>query len=136
MLVAATIERWIAQLTSELNYSELLIFSCTYVSAVDLGHLLICRFHWALGEAATSRDEIVRRIVRVRTFTAIRYWLLMFFDIDFVSNRELRLLFAEWLNSLQREPILQKHRDALVSAVIVTVRAFLTCFVENCAAAL
>ena len=122
MLVAATIERWIAQLTSELNYDELLIFFLTYrtyVSAVDLGHLLICRFHWALGEAATSRDEMVRRIVRVRTFTAIRYWLLTFFDVDFVPNRELRLLFAEWLNSLRRDPILQKHRDALVSAVIM-----------------
>ncbi|KAI0651209.1 hypothetical protein C8Q79DRAFT_19739 [Trametes meyenii] len=116
MLVAATIERWIAQLTSELNYDELLIFFLTYrtyVSAVDLGHLLICRFHWALGEATGSRDEMVRRIVRVRTFTAMRYWLLTFFDVDFVPNRELRLLFADWLNSLRRDPILQKHRDAL-----------------------
>ncbi|KAI9060140.1 ras GEF [Trametes sanguinea] len=116
VLVAATIERWIAQLTSELNYDELLIFFLTYrtyVSAVDLGHLLICRFHWALGEATSSRDEMVRRIVRVRTFTAIRYWLLTFFDVDFVPNRELRLLFADWLNSLRRDPILQRHRDAL-----------------------
>nr|VWO96952.1 Guanyl nucleotide exchange factor Sql2 [Ganoderma boninense] len=116
VLVAATIERWIAQLTSELNYDELLIFFLTYrtyVSAVDLGHLLICRFHWALGATSNSRDEMVRKIVRVRTFTAIRYWLLTFFDVDFVPNRELRLLFAEWLNSLRRDPILQKHRDAL-----------------------
>ncbi|OJT12320.1 hypothetical protein TRAPUB_11095 [Trametes pubescens] len=116
MLVAATIERWIAQLTSELNYDELLIFFLTYrtyVSAVDLGHLLICRFHWALGESTNCRDESVPRIVRVRTFTAIRYWLLTFFDVDFVPNRELRLLFADWLNSLRRDPILQKHRDAL-----------------------
>ncbi|KAH9920878.1 ras GEF [Epithele typhae] len=116
MLVAATIERWIAQLTSELDYDELLIFFLTYrtyVSAVDLGHLLICRFHWALGETMTSRDEMVRKIVRVRTFTAIRYWLLTFFEVDFVPNRELRLLFADWLNSLRRDPIMQKHRDAL-----------------------
>ncbi|KAI0759046.1 hypothetical protein C8Q74DRAFT_1372915 [Fomes fomentarius] len=116
MLVAATIERWIAQLTSELNYDELLIFFLTYrtyVSAVDLGHLLICRFHWALGETTSNRDEMVRKIVRVRTFTAIRYWLLTFFDVDFVPNRELRMLFADWLNSLRRDQILTKHRDAL-----------------------
>ncbi|KAI0742836.1 hypothetical protein C8Q80DRAFT_1190902 [Daedaleopsis nitida] len=116
MLVAATIERWIAQLTSELNYDELLIFFLTYrtyVSAVDLGHLLICRFHWALGETTSSRDEMVRKIVRVRTFTAIRYWLLTFFDVDFVPNRELRMLFADWLNTLRRDQILMKHRDAL-----------------------
>ena len=121
MLVAATIERWIVQLTSELNYDELLIFFLTYrtyISAVDLGHLLICRFHWALGETSTSRDEMVRKIVRVRTFTAIRYWLLTFFDVDFVPNRELRTLFAEWLNSLRRDPILTKHRDALVRCFI------------------
>ena len=75
MLVAATIERWIAQLTSELNYNELLIFLFmyrTYVSAVDLGHLPICQFHWALGETITSRSDMVRKIVLVRTFTAIR----------------------------------------------------------------
>ena len=68
MLVATTIEQWIAQLTSELNYNELLIFFltyCTYVLAVDLRHVLICWFHWALGEAATSRHEMVRRIVRM-----------------------------------------------------------------------
>ncbi|KAH9943754.1 ras GEF [Amylocystis lapponica] len=116
MLVAATIERWIAQLTSELNYDELLIFFLTYrtyVSAVDLGHLLICRFHWALGEPTSSRDETIRRIVRVRTFTAIRYWLLTFFNVDFAPNRELRVLFADWLNSLRRDPVLQRHKDAL-----------------------
>ena len=64
MLVAATIERWIAQLTSELNYDELLIFFLTYrtyVSAVDLRHVLICRFHWTLGEAAMSHHKMVRR---------------------------------------------------------------------------
>lgn len=94
MLVAATIERWIAQLTSDLNYDELLIFFLTYrtyVSAVDLGHLLICRFHWALGESTNCRDDAEKvektaRIVRVRTFTAIRYWLLTFFDVDFVPS--------------------------------------------------
>ncbi|PCH43076.1 ras GEF [Wolfiporia cocos MD-104 SS10] len=113
MLLAATIERWIAQLTSELNYDELLAFFLTYrtyVSALDLGHLLICRFHWALGEPTSSRDRdvMVRRIVRVRTFTAIRYWVVTFFDADFVPNRELRQLFANWINSLRRDPILQR----------------------------
>lgn len=119
VLVAATIERWIAQLTSELNYDELLIFFLTYrtyVSAEDLGHLLICRFHWALGQPTSAHDEMVRRIVRVRTFIAIRYWLLTFFSVDFVPNRELRLLFAHWLNSLLKDPILERHKDASVSS--------------------
>lgn len=116
VLVAATIERWIAQLTSELNYDELLIFFLTYrtyVSALDLGHLLICRFHWALAQPSSTHDETVRRIVRVRTFIAIRYWLLTFFNIDFVPNLELRVLFADWLNTLRKDTILARHKDAM-----------------------
>lgn len=118
VIVAATIERWIAQLTSDLNYDELLNFFLTYrtyISALDLCHLLICRFHWALGQHTSSHDEMVRRIVRVRTFVAIRYWLLTFFSVDFLPNRELRLLLANWLNTLIRDPILKRHSDGLVS---------------------
>ncbi|KAH7882692.1 hypothetical protein F5I97DRAFT_1816323 [Phlebopus sp. FC_14] len=116
VLVAATIERWIAQLTSELNYDELLNFFLTYrtyISATDLCHLLICRFHWSLSGHATKQDEMVRKIVRVRTFVAIRYWLLTFFVMDFLPNRELRLLLASWLNTLVRDPVLKKHQDGL-----------------------
>jgi len=117
VLVAATIERWLAQLTSALDYDELLVFFLTYrsyVTALDLCHLLICRFHWALGRSADGGDDMVRRVVRVRTFVAIRYWLLTFFAVDFVPNRELRLVLASWLNTLRRDPILQKHTDAMV----------------------
>lgn len=117
ILLAATIERWIAQLTSDLNYDELLNFFLTYrtyVSAVDLCHLFICRFHWALQEGSSKQDETVRRIVRVRTFVAIRYWLLTFFTVDFIPNRELRLLIADWLNALIEDPILKRHPDATV----------------------
>ncbi|KAH9921111.1 uncharacterized protein B0H18DRAFT_1021935 [Fomitopsis serialis] len=116
MLLAATIERWIAQITSELNYDELIVFLLTYrtyVSALDLGHLLICRFHWALGEPTSQRDEIARRVVRVRTFIAIRQWVVAFFDADFLPNRDLRLLYANWLNTLRRDPILDRYKDAL-----------------------
>ena len=154
VLIAATIERWIAQLTSELNYDELLIFFLTYrtyVSAVDLCHLLICRFHWALESSSSSppsaagsvrssyrlfsnpetgggqgfkngltakgpseNNDMVKRIVRVRTFIAIRYWLLTFFAIDFVPNRELRVLFGNWLNTLAKDPTLHGKKDTMV----------------------
>ncbi|KAG6866328.1 hypothetical protein C0991_005795 [Blastosporella zonata] len=116
VLIAATIERWIAQLTSDLNYDELLDFFLTYrtyISSVDLCHLLIARFHWALQKSTSLKDERIHRIVRVRTFVAIRYWLLTFFTVDFIPNRELRLLVADWLNSLLRDPILRGHTDGL-----------------------
>jgi GDP/GTP exchange factor required for growth at low temperature len=125
ILLAATIERWIAQLTSELNYDELLVFFMTYrtyIRPVDLCHLLICRLHWALGQHSGEHDEMVRQIVRVRTFVAMRYWLLTFFEVDFIPNRELRLLIAGWLNALKKDPILQKHHDAPVGA-----RSYLQC---------
>jgi len=117
ILLAATIERWIAQLTSDLNYDELLNFFLTYrtyVTAIDLCQLLICRFHWALQKPVSANDEKVRRIVRVRTFVAIRYWLLTFFTSDFLPDRELRILLTKWLNSLLREPVLKKNSDGLV----------------------
>ncbi|THV03486.1 ras GEF [Dendrothele bispora CBS 962.96] len=142
VLVAATIERWIAQLTSDLNYDELLNFFLTYrtyINSLDLAHLLIARFHWALQKSSSTatpttsvggrmlngkengnkdkgkdqeQDDFVRRIVRVRTFVAWRYWLLTFFTVDFVPNRELRLLVASWLNTLARDPILERCKDA------------------------
>lgn len=118
VLLAATIERWIAQLTSELNYDEMLSFFLTYrtyISGVDLCHLLICRFHWALQKPGSRHDEKIRRIVRVRTFVAIRYWMLTFFAVDFVPNRELRLLISDWLNALIQDPILTTHIDGVVS---------------------
>ena len=122
VLIAATIERWVAQLTSEMDYDELLVFFLTYrtyVSATDLCRVLIGRFYWALrgGEENGDTkvcDDRVRRIVRVRTFVAIRYWLIQFWPVDFVPNRELRLLMADCLNQLNRDPLLKKHVDGLV----------------------
>lgn len=116
ILLAATIERWIAQLTSDLNYDELLDFFLTYrtfISGVDLCHLLISRFQWALQAPKNSQDAKVRQVVRVRTFVAIRYWLLTFFTVDFIPNRELRLSMANWLNTLVHDPLLKQHSDGL-----------------------
>lgn len=145
VMMAATIERWIAQLTSQLDYDELLIFFLTYrayINALDLGHLLICRFHWALEEPVgnttqgvvggdAAHEIMVKQIVRVRTFVAIRYWLLTFFRIDFLPNRELCLLFANWLNTLWTDPILDRYRDAKVSlrnVILITTGADLLGF--------
>ncbi|QRW15491.1 RasGEF domain-containing protein [Ceratobasidium sp. AG-Ba] len=116
-VMAATIERWVAQLTSELNYDALLDFFLTYrayVSANDLCHLLISRFHWALEPTVSATDETVRRIVRVRTFIALRYWLSTFFQVDFLPNRALRNEFTSWLNALRKSPQLLAKPDAVI----------------------
>ena len=117
MLMAATIERWIAQLTSQYDYDELLIFYLTYrtyIGPLDLCHLLICRFHWALEEPQEPHEVMVKQIVRLRTFVAFRFWLLTFFRVDFLPNTELCLLLANWLNTLWRDPILDRYHDARV----------------------
>ncbi|KAF8749988.1 RasGEF N-terminal motif [Rhizoctonia solani] len=97
-IMAATIERWVAQLTSELNYDALMIFFLTYrgyVSANDLFHLLICRFHWALEPTTSAQDETVRRIVRVRSFICFGR----------IHN---------WLNALRKSPMLTAKPDAAI----------------------
>ncbi|KAL0573822.1 Guanine nucleotide exchange factor lte1 [Marasmius crinis-equi] len=129
-ILAATIERWLAQVTSEYNYDELLVFFLTYrtyISPLDLAHLFICRFHWAVsddpglvgngsngGAGSASGNVGIKRIVRLRTFVALRYWLTTFFVLDFLNNRELRVLMASWLNALVKDPILERYPDALI----------------------
>ncbi|KIK57605.1 hypothetical protein GYMLUDRAFT_46163 [Collybiopsis luxurians FD-317 M1] len=137
VLLAATIERWLAQLTSDLDYDELLNFFLTYrtyIGPLDLARLLMARFCWALGSSSgpapptsaspderssstplgdtfqfprasfdLNHDDVVRRIVRVRTFVAFKQWFITFFAVDFVPNRDLRLYVASHLNDLGRE---------------------------------
>ena len=131
ILLAASIERWVAQLTSELNYDELLDFFLTYrtyISPLELLHLFISRFHWSLSpspvplpepdedeeDSPAARAEMIKRVVRVRTFIALRYWLLTFFRVDFLPTPKLGLVLTTWLNALHRSPWLRNRPDAAV----------------------
>jgi hypothetical protein len=118
VMVAATIERWVAQLTSTMYYDELLVFFLTYriyMTAREVAEVLICRFHWALGQGNVEQDEAVRKIVRVRTFVAFKYWITKFFTVDFVPHADVRQLMSRWLNALRRDPLLEVYTDAGVS---------------------
>lgn len=101
-IIAATAPRIIAQITSAtfLDYQLLSDFFLTYrlfLSPVDLVEYLSCRLRWAI-----SRDDDVGRVVRVRTFVAIRHWLLNYFPDDFVPSLSLREFFAQRLNDLAK----------------------------------
>jgi hypothetical protein len=127
VMVAATIERWMAQLTSTMNYDELLVFFLTYrvyITAYDVAELLICRFHWSLGQGRVEQDESVRKIVRVRTFVAFKYWITKFFVVDFVPNAMVRQLLSRWLNALRRDPVLEMYKDAAVRLSCLAVELF------------
>ena len=101
-IIAATPARIITQITSEkfLDYELLSDFFLTvrsYLSTHDLLAYLLSRFEWAL-----SRSDDSGQVVRVRTFAALRHWILNYFSYDFVTDRDLRVEFCNRLNHLAR----------------------------------
>lgn len=133
-ILAATIERWVAQLTSQLDYEELLKFFYTYrsyISPFDLLHILIYRFQWTLTPSSDDavapegvevepeltywkEDGAIKRIVRARTCVVLRYWLSTFFAVDFLRNRRLGIMMTNWLNMIYRSKLLDNLPDAKV----------------------
>ncbi|KAF2455233.1 hypothetical protein BDY21DRAFT_350215 [Lineolata rhizophorae] len=102
-IVAATPSRLIAHITSPsfLDYELLSDFFLTFrgfTSSTDLATYLIARLKWAV-----YRADDFGRIVRVRTFVALRHWILNYFVDDFVPSYDLRLYFCELVNELARE---------------------------------
>jgi hypothetical protein len=102
-IIAATPARLIAQITSPdfLDYELLSDFFLTFrgfLSCADLLEYLLARMRWALGDAADSG-----RIARVRTFVALRHWILNYFQDDFMYNYELRQRFCDLVNQMCTE---------------------------------
>lgn len=96
---AATPARLVSEITSPkfVDYDLLSDFFLTFRSFLDtndLLHLLIARLKWAL-----TRDDEVGAVVRVRTFVAIRHWILNYFLEDYVVNYKLRKAFCDLLNT-------------------------------------
>lgn len=105
VLMAATVERWVAELTSQISPELLTGFFLTYrtfVRPLDLMRLLATRFDWAMAPPTGPEDDAARRIVRVRTFVVLRHWLLNHFGDDFVPDRRLRTALTDWLNAESR----------------------------------
>ncbi|OLL23620.1 Guanine nucleotide exchange factor LTE1 [Neolecta irregularis DAH-3] len=103
ILTAATPPRLVTAITSaeSLDYDLMGDFFLTYrlfLSPTLLLRLLEARIIWAL-----SRDDDIGRIVRIRTFVALRHWILNYFADDFVSSISLRNMFAKFLNELANE---------------------------------
>ncbi|GAA5891516.1 hypothetical protein JCM8208_007309 [Rhodotorula glutinis] len=141
VLMAATVERLVAELTSQIAPDLLADFFLTYrhyLAPLSLLHLLIARFEWSMssGPSSTSssssppptplspEDDALRRVVRVRTFVVLRYWLLNHFMDDFYPSRALRTALTTWLNDSARdERFRQSPRDLrLVKGLKKTAR--------------
>jgi hypothetical protein len=102
---AATPARIVAEITSPsfVDYDLLSDFFLTFRSfldTTDLLYMLIARLKWAL-----ARKDEVGTVVRVRTFVAIRHWILNYFVDDYVVDYELRTLFCELLNNFVNDPL-------------------------------
>ncbi|KAJ2989974.1 hypothetical protein NUW58_g3192 [Xylaria curta] len=97
-VTAATPPRLVAEITSPsfLDYDLISDFFLTFRSFLDptdLLHLLIARLRWAL-----SQNDESGMIVKVRTFVAIRHWILNYFVDDFVVDYHLRVTFCDLIN--------------------------------------
>ena len=116
-LLAATPLRLVAQITSPalVDYELLSDFFLTYrafMPPLSLFQYLECRLRWAL-----ARTDEVGKIVRVRTFVALRHWVLNYFPDDFLTDYSLRELFCQKINSLyvaQRANIVRPYADTQV----------------------
>lgn len=102
-VTAATPSRLVAEITSPsfLDYELISDFFLTFRSFLeptDLLRMLVARLRWAL-----MRDDEVGMIVRVRTFVALRHWILNYFLDDFVPEYDLRVTFCELLNEFVDE---------------------------------
>ncbi|KAL3428194.1 RasGEF domain-containing protein [Phlyctema vagabunda] len=100
---AATPARLVAEITSPtfVDYDLLSDFFLTYRSFLDtsdLLHMVLARLKWAL-----VRDDEIGTVVRVRTFVAMRHWILNYFLDDFVIDHDLRTAFCKLLNGLVEE---------------------------------
>lgn len=96
---AATPARLVAEITSPtfVDYDLLSDFFLTFRSFLetsDLLYMLIARLKWAL-----VRSDETGTVVRVRTFVAIRHWILNYFLDDYVIDYELRKSFCDLLNN-------------------------------------
>jgi hypothetical protein len=105
-VTAATPPRLVAEITSPsfVDYELLSDFFLTYRSFLepsDLLRMLFARLRWALARA----DE-VGQVVRVRTFVAVRHWILNYFMDDFFVDHSIRVTFCGLLNELVDEFLL------------------------------
>lgn len=97
---AATPARIVAEISSEsfMDYELVSDFFLTfrpYLSLSDLLSLLLARLRWAI-----SRMQDDGRIIRIRTFAALRHWILNYFADDFYPNYDLRVQFCDAINAM------------------------------------
>ncbi|CAO3630048.1 unnamed protein product [Cunninghamella blakesleeana] len=107
---SATVEKLVEIITKDIDTDLLMDFFLTFrqfLTPIKLCKLLILRFRWALLD---NSDD--RRLIRIRTFVVIRYWLTHYWEHDFMVSRTLRFMLCTFLSQLRSHPtILNSPRD-------------------------
>ncbi|KAF9286030.1 hypothetical protein BGZ68_003301 [Mortierella alpina] len=114
LIMAATAEKLVQKLTSDIDYTFLTDFFLIYrlfITPAALLKLFMLRFEWALLDNTPERQ-----IVRIRTFVALRHWLLNYFKFDFMESRSLRQTLSAFLQSLAKHPlVITSPRDQRIA---------------------
>ncbi|CDM33859.1 hypothetical protein CBS147339_7734 [Penicillium roqueforti] len=119
---AATPARIVAQISSEsfMDYelvSDFFLTFRSYLSTTHLLALLLARLKWAI-----NRLQDDGRIIRIRTFAALRHWILNYFVDDFVTNYELRTHFCETINKLYSEVRSRQHGGTSDRKILIDLK--------------
>ncbi|KAI0203158.1 hypothetical protein F4808DRAFT_54253 [Astrocystis sublimbata] len=117
-VTAATPPRLVAEITSPsfLDYDLISDFFLTfraYLNPADLLCLLVARLRWAL-----SQDDESGMIVKVRTFVALRHWILNYFIDDFVVDHHLRVTFCELINDFTHDLIISPPKKRVPFKIV------------------
>ena len=107
-LEAATIERWVAQITFNFNLEVWLDFFLVYrayISPLSLCRLLMARFEWGCRTQESDGVDLrgAKQLAASRACYVLRVWLNGFFEVDWLNDKEMRLEFTSWLNRLSAE---------------------------------
>jgi hypothetical protein len=119
---AATPARIVAQISSEsfMDYELVSDFFLTFRSYLSTSHLLallLARLKWAI-----NRLQEDGRIIRIRTFAALRHWILNYFLDDFATNYELRTHFCDTINGLYTEVRSRKHGGTSDRKILIDLK--------------
>ncbi|OKL63158.1 hypothetical protein UA08_01168 [Talaromyces atroroseus] len=119
---AATPARIIVQISSEsfMDYelvSDFFLTFRSYLSTTSLLGLLLARLEWAI-----NRLQADGRIIRIRTFAALRHWILNYFVDDFVGNRDLRVQFCHKINTMYADVKARSTTEVSDAKILVDLK--------------
>ncbi|KAI9727305.1 MAG: Guanine nucleotide exchange factor lte1 [Chrysothrix sp. TS-e1954] len=129
-LLAASPSQLILQITSPnlLDYELLSDFFLTFrvfLTPQELATRLVDRLRWAVNSSEESA-----RIIRVRTFVAMRHWILNYFVDDFVADFDLRCQFCNLVNGLCNE---LRHSETETGGNLKILGELKKCWRRTCA---